>query len=119
MSGGASAAGAAPTGARERIRILVVDDHAVLRSGLRLLLDAEPDLEVVGEAGTARQAIYETIQLKPDVVLMDIVMPDQSGLEAVPAVLNAAPGTKVLMLSMQDDPTTSVSRSRPGRAATC
>jgi two-component system response regulator NreC len=86
------------------IRVLIADDHAVVRAGLKLLLDAEPDIEVVGEAGTARQAIYEAIELKPDIVLMDIVMPDGNGIEAVPTVLNSSPDTKVLMLSMQDDP---------------
>jgi two-component system response regulator NreC len=86
------------------IRVLVVDDHAVVRSGLRLLLEAQDDIEVVGEAENARRAVFETIQGKPDVVLMDVVMPDQSGIEAIKPVLEAAPKAKVLVLSMQDDP---------------
>jgi two-component system response regulator NreC len=86
------------------IRVLVVDDHAVVRSGLRLLLEAQEDIEVVGEAENARRAVFETIQGKPDVVLMDVVMPDQSGIEAIKPVLEAAPKAKVLVLSMQDDP---------------
>jgi len=86
------------------IRVLLVDDHAVVRSGLRLLLEAEADIEVVGEAESARRAVFETIEGKPDVVLMDVVMPDQSGIEAIKPVLEAAPGAKVLVLSMQDDP---------------
>jgi two-component system response regulator NreC len=86
------------------IRVLVVDDHAVVRTGLRLLLDAEPDIEVVGEAGTVGEAVLETRSTKPDVVLMDVVMPGQSGIEGIPSVMNEAPATKVLLLSMQDDP---------------
>ena len=86
------------------IRVVVVDDHAVVRSGLRLLLDAEDDLEVVGEAGNARDAIFEVRAQKPDVVLLDVVMPGESGIQALPKLLKEAPDTKVLVLSMQDDP---------------
>ena len=86
------------------IRVIVVDDHAVVRTGLRLLLQSEDDIEVVGEAENARRALFETIQNQPDVVLMDVVMPDQSGIEAIKPVLEAAPQTKILVLSMQDDP---------------
>jgi two-component system, NarL family, response regulator NreC len=85
-------------------RVLIVDDHAVVRSGLRLLLDAENDLEVVGEAGSAREAVFEARTAKPDVILLDVVMPDQSGLEAIPTLLHEHPETKILVLSMQDDP---------------
>jgi two-component system, NarL family, response regulator NreC len=86
------------------IRVLIVDDHAVLRSGLHLLLDKESDIEVVGEAGNVREAVFEARAQKPDVVLMDVVMPGQSGIEGVPLVLKEAPDAKVLVLSMQDDP---------------
>ncbi|MBA3716830.1 MAG: response regulator transcription factor [Actinobacteria bacterium] len=86
------------------IRVLVVDDHAVVRSGLRLLLDAEDDIEAVGEAGNMQDAVLRARSLKPDVVLMDVVMPGASGIEATPAVLKEAPEAKVLVLSMQDDP---------------
>jgi DNA-binding NarL/FixJ family response regulator len=86
------------------VRVLIVDDHAVVRSGLRMLLDAEADIETVGEAGNAREAIFEVRAHKPDVVLMDVVLPDKTGIEATPDVLREAPDTKVLMLSMQDDP---------------
>jgi two-component system response regulator NreC len=86
------------------IHVLVVDDHAVVRTGLRLLLDAEADIEVVGEAGDVQTAVFEAREKKPDVVLMDVVMPGQSGIEGVPQVLNEAPDCKVLVLSMQDDP---------------
>ena len=86
------------------IRVLVVDDHAVVRTGLRLLLEAEEDIEVVGEAENGRRAVFETIQGHPDVVLMDVVMPEQGGIESIKPVLEAAPKAKVLVLSMQDDP---------------
>jgi two-component system response regulator NreC len=86
------------------VRVLIVDDHAVVRAGLRLLVDTENDLETVGEAGSAREAIFEARTLEPDVVLMDVVMPDQSGLEVVPQLLHEHPQTNVLVLSMQDDP---------------
>jgi two-component system, NarL family, response regulator NreC len=86
------------------IRVLIVDDHAVVRAGIRLLLDREEDIEPVGEAGTGREAIFEARSLKPDVILMDVVMPDQTGLEALPTLLHERPETKVLLLSMQDDP---------------
>ena len=87
-----------------KVRVLVVDDHAVVRSGLRLLLESEKDIEVVGEAGDVREAVLEARSTHPDVVLMDVVMPDMSGIEGIPRVLAEAPETKVLFLSMQDDP---------------
>ncbi len=86
------------------IRVLIVDDHAVVRSGLRRILDAESDVEVVGEAGTVREAVFEARSSKPDVILMDVVMPEQSGIEGAPEVLKEAPEARILMLSMQDDP---------------
>jgi two-component system response regulator NreC len=86
------------------IRVLIVDDHAVVRSGLRLLLDAEEDIEVVGEAGTAREAIFEVRSSEPDVVLMDVVMPGGSGIDATPQLLHERPEVRILVLSMQDDP---------------
>lgn len=86
------------------IRVLVVDDHAVVRSGLKMLLDAQTDIDVVGEAGSADRAIFEAIEHKPDIVLMDVVMPDKSGIEVIPAVLARGGGAKVVVLSMQDDP---------------
>jgi two-component system response regulator NreC len=86
------------------IRVVLVDDHAILRSGLRRVLDAEPDIEVVGEAESADRAVFEALANKPDVVVMDLVMPGKSGIEGMPAVLQAVPDVKVLVLSMQDDP---------------
>ena len=87
------------------IRILIADDHAVVRSGLRLVLEAEDDIEAVGEAGTADDAVRQARELEPDVVLMDVVFSGgRTGIEATPEVLRASPGSKVLVLSMQDDP---------------
>ena len=86
------------------MRVLLVDDHAVVRSGLRLLLQNEDDIEVVGEAGSARSAILEARSVRPDLVLMDVTMPDGSGLDAVPTLLHEHEGLKVLVLSMEDDP---------------
>jgi two-component system, NarL family, response regulator NreC len=86
------------------IRILVVDDHAVVRSGLRRLIDEESDMRTVGEAGNVRDAIFEARSTKPDLVLMDVVMPGESGLEGLPKLLHEQPEVKVLVLSMQDDP---------------
>ncbi len=89
---------------RVSIRVLIVDDHAVVRSGLRLLLDAEEGLEPVGEAGNARDAIFQARALKPDVILLDVVMPDQTGLDVLPQLRHENPDAKVLVLSMQDEP---------------
>jgi two-component system response regulator NreC len=86
------------------IRVLVVDDHAVVRSGLRHVLDSEDDIETVGEAGSAEESVRVARELSPDVVLMDVMLGDGSGLDATPEVLRVAPEAKVLVLSMQDDP---------------
>jgi two-component system response regulator NreC len=86
------------------VRVLVVDDHAVVRSGLKLVLESESGIEPVGEAGSAREAIFEARSLKPDVILLDVVLPDRSGLEIIPTLLKETPAAKVLVLSMQDDP---------------
>ncbi len=85
-----------------RIRVLVVDDHAVVRGGLRHVLEAEPGFEVVGEAEDARTAVARARALRPDVVLLDITMPGGSGLQAVRPILAATPETRVLMLSVHD-----------------
>jgi len=86
------------------IRAVVVDDHAVVRSGIKLLLEREDDLEVVGEAGNGKDAIFAVRALKPDVILLDVVMPGESGIDVLPSLLKESPQTKVLVLSMQDDP---------------
>lgn len=84
--------------------VLVVDDHAVVRTGLKLLLSREEEIDVVGEAGNADEALLRARLLEPDVVLMDVVMPGKSGIETSRELLEELPETKILMLSMQDDP---------------
>jgi two-component system response regulator NreC len=86
------------------IRLLVVDDHQLVRSGLRRLLEGEDDLTVEDEAGTAYDAVRLSRLHKPDVILLDVVMPGGSGLDAIAEIREAAPEAKVLALSMQDDP---------------
>jgi two-component system response regulator NreC len=86
------------------IQVVLVDDHAVVRSGLRLLLDGQKDIEVVGEAGNAQDAVFRARALKPDVILLDVVMPGESGIDVLPTLLKESPDTRVLVLSMQDDP---------------
>lgn len=88
---------------RSTIRVLLADDHTVLRAGLKALLDVEPDLEVVGEAGDGNRCIDLARDLAPDVVVLDINMPECGGLDALPRVLEVAPGSKVLVLTMHDD----------------
>ncbi len=86
------------------VRVVLCDDHALVRSGLRRLLECEDDLTVVGEAADAEEAVQEVRRLRPDVLLLDIVMPGRSGLEALPDLQAASRATRILILSMQDDP---------------
>jgi two-component system, NarL family, response regulator NreC len=86
------------------VRILIVDDHAVVRSGLRRVIEAEEDLEVVGEAGSVRDAIFEARSSTPELVLMDMVMPGENGLAGIPKLLHEHPELRILILSMEDDP---------------
>ena len=86
------------------ISVVVVDDHAVVRSGIKLLLEKQEDIEVVGEAGNAKDAVFRARALKPDVILLDVVMPGESGIEVLPQLQKESPDTQVLVLSMQDDP---------------
>ena len=85
------------------IRVLVVDDHTLFREGLTAILTSVPDVQVVGEAGTGREAIAQAEDLAPDVILMDINMPDLNGIEATQQVLAAAPATGIVMLTMLED----------------
>lgn len=87
----------------EAIRILITDDHAPFRTGLRALLRSSPDLEVVGEAGTGEQAIAQAEALQPDVILMDLNMPDMNGIEATRAIVSTSPHISVLVITMFED----------------
>jgi two-component system, NarL family, response regulator NreC len=86
------------------IRLVIIDDHQLVRSGLRRLLENQEDMTVEDEAGTAYDAVRLARLHKPDVILLDVVMPGGSGLEAIPEIREAAPDARVLTLSMQDDP---------------
>ena len=86
------------------IRVLLVDDHAVVRAGLRLLLEREEDIEVASEAGDADAAVREARREQPDVVVLDVTLPGRSGIEALPEIHSAAPEARILVLSMHDDP---------------
>ena len=100
------------------IRVLIVDDHAVVRTGFRLLLDREEDIEVVGEAGDGDAGVRAARLEKPDVVLLDVVMPGRDGTRRLREVVEASKG-RVLMLSMQDDPSYVREAFAAGQAATC
>lgn len=81
------------------IRVLIVDDHAIVRSGLRALLDTEPDIQVVGEAADGRQAVAMSAQFGPDVILMDLEMPVMDGIEAIREIAAAEGGSRILVLT--------------------
>ncbi len=85
------------------ITVLLAEDHLIVREGLRALLKLEEDIQVVGEAGNGREAVELTVRLRPDVVVMDIAMPLLNGMEATRQILEAQPGTKVLILSAHCD----------------
>jgi two-component system, NarL family, response regulator NreC len=85
------------------VRLLLVDDHAVLRAGLRMLLSADPELQIVGEAETGSEGVRMAEELQPDVVLMDISMPDMNGIEATRRIKSCCPEVAVLALTMHED----------------
>ena len=85
------------------VRVVLCDDHGVVRSGLRRILDAEDDLEVVGESGTVREAVTLAASLLPDVFVMDLGLPDGSGIDATAEVVRVSPTTRVLVLTVHDD----------------
>jgi two-component system response regulator NreC len=84
--------------------VIIADDHAVVRKGLRLLIDAEPDLRVVAEAGTVPDALMKTRALRAGVLVLDLNMPGGSSLEAIPQLREEAAGTAIVVLTMQNDP---------------
>jgi len=96
------------------IRVLLVDDHVLVRDGLAALLDGMGGFDVVGEAGTGEDALVQAQLMRPDVVLMDVRLPDVDGVEATRRIRAAVPGTAVLMLSMYDDDATVFAAMRAG-----
>ena len=96
------------------IRVLIADDHAVVREGLRAVLGPEPDIEVVGEAATGKEALERAAGLRPDVVLMDIQMPGINGIEATRRILDASPRIGVVVLTMFEDDDSVFSAMRAG-----
>ena len=89
---------------KSKIRVMIADDHAILRSGLRLLVNAQADMEVVSEAPDGEQAIQAARDTRPDVALMDLTMPRTGGMRALQEILRDCPKTRVLVLTMHDDP---------------
>lgn len=85
------------------IRLMLVDDHQVVRSGLRMLLASESDIDIIGEAGTAEEAIASILDIKPDVVLMDIGLPDKSGIEATKEIKAKLPDVAIVALTIHED----------------
>jgi len=88
---------------RDKIHILLADDHAVVRQGFKMILAAQPDMEIVGEAGNGREALDLAGQLQPDVVVMDVAMPELNGIEATRRLADVSPRSRVLALSMHKD----------------
>jgi two-component system response regulator NreC len=87
-----------------KTRILIVDDHALIRAGLRLLLNERPDMEVVGEAADGSEALIAAKRLQPDVILMDISLPDGSGIQTTERIRESCPNSRVLIVTMHEDP---------------
>jgi DNA-binding NarL/FixJ family response regulator len=98
----------------EPIRILVVDDHVLFRDGLHTLVDSEADLELVGEASNGHEAISATADLQPDVVLMDVKMPDMDGIQATRQIVQTSPHVRVLALTMLEDDNSIFAAMRAG-----
>ena len=90
-------------GKQAKVRVLLADDHTILRAGLKMMLNAQPDIEVVGEASDGRQVVVEAQRLLPDVILMDITMPEVNGIEATRHVKRLLPETRVLVLTMHEN----------------
>src|SRR4051794_23167560 len=88
---------------KKRIRILLADDHQMVRQGFKLILASQDDMEVVGEAGNGREAVEKVLALKPDVVIMDVTMPELNGIEATRRIRDSASQSHVLALSVHRD----------------
>jgi two-component system, NarL family, response regulator NreC len=87
----------------KRIRILLADDHAVVRQGFKMILSSQSDMEIVGEAGNGREAVELAEELKPDIVVMDVAMPELNGIEATRRLASSVPHARVVALSMHKD----------------
>jgi DNA-binding NarL/FixJ family response regulator len=101
LAGGPPADGSSLSG--EAIRVLVVDDHALFRRGLQMVLEQEPDIEVVGEAGDGTEAVTKAAEMLPDIVLMDVRMPRRGGIDACTAIHETVPSAKIIMLTISDE----------------
>lgn len=98
----------------ENLRVLIADDHPLFRHGIRALLEATPDFEVLGEAKTGEEAISLASSLQPDVILMDIQMPDVTGIEATRRILHTSPQIRILMVTMFEDDASVFTSMRAG-----
>jgi two-component system, NarL family, response regulator NreC len=87
-----------------KIRVLIADDHAILRAGLRMLIEAQPDMAVVAEAENGNEAIRMARAMSPAVVILDVTMPEKGGLYAIPEILKGSPDTRILLLTMHEEP---------------
>ena len=87
-----------------KIRVLIADDHAIVRAGLRLLINNQPDMEVVGEAADGHEALRQALQANPDVLTLDLTMPGGGGLKTLEGLRQTCPQTRVLVLTMHEDP---------------
>jgi len=94
---------ATQTGRPERLRVMVADDHALFRRGLQMVLEAEPDIDLIGEASDGVEAVEKSQELMPDVILMDVRMPKRSGIEAASQIKDLLPHVKILMLTISDE----------------
>ena len=90
--------------AESEVSVVLADDHVIVRDGIRMVLEAEPDISVVAEAGTAEDAARYVLGHKPSVLVLDLNMPGESSLETIPKVADASPGTRVIVLTMQSEP---------------
>jgi two-component system, NarL family, response regulator NreC len=101
----------------ETITVILADDHQIVRDGLRRIVDAEGDMEVVGEAGDAEEARRRSSGLKPSVLVLDLNMPGEPSLPSIPKTLEGSPGTAIVVLTMQDDPAFAKEAFRLGASA--
>jgi DNA-binding NarL/FixJ family response regulator len=85
-----------------KIRVLIADDHVIVREGIRALVEAQPDIEVVGEATNGEEAVIKAKEIQPDIVLMDITMPVMNGLEATKQIRQQSPEVRILVLTMHE-----------------